>query len=435
MTANEIKKEANSLHFSTHRFKAMPAYGVAFFVIVNILLLSAVFYAFLTNAVGVHIFISVIIGAYCALLLLLALCLSGQFSYSVDEYFLLVAENESEEAHFSFGGYDKKNFIRTMLARLLGFFVTLVLTCLAIVPGVIFGIKTSMTYYVMKNDPKIGMLQAMRKSSVIMKKHGMQYLRLGFSFLGWFLLCIVTLGLGFIFVLPYFNCSKAIFYKRILCDGAAEIGAEDEVGEVESVRADGEVTVEVVANDEPIICVPSDADVSSISGEQSENIVNVQDNSDSEVTVIIPENMSSEPSEAPSDSEVVIIAPASDNIKADHAEEVNAEPVREAAVSVEEKHEDADVAAESNTNSRDAIKQRIEQLKRERNAHASAARPQRPAAQDNIKADARRKVGTDKPPIAEKRDRPEPAKNELPKSQRKSDEFAPEKIEVEIVED
>ena len=39
---------------------------------------------------------------------------------------------------------------------------------------------------------------------------------LGLSFFGWFLLCILTLGIGFLWLIPYMNTSFALFYTKVL---------------------------------------------------------------------------------------------------------------------------------------------------------------------------------------------------------------------------
>ena len=35
------------------------------------------------------------------------------------------------------------------------------------------------------------------------------------SFLGWFILGIVTLGIGFIWITPYYNAAKTAFYEDL----------------------------------------------------------------------------------------------------------------------------------------------------------------------------------------------------------------------------
>ena len=39
--------------------------------------------------------------------------------------------------------------------------------------------------------------------------------KLEFSFIGWFVLCILTLGIGIFFLIPYLNAAMAEFYVEL----------------------------------------------------------------------------------------------------------------------------------------------------------------------------------------------------------------------------
>jgi uncharacterized membrane protein len=38
-------------------------------------------------------------------------------------------------------------------------------------------------------------------------------------FIGWFLLCILSLGIGFLWLIPYFMTSNAVFYESLIDSG------------------------------------------------------------------------------------------------------------------------------------------------------------------------------------------------------------------------
>ena len=56
------------------------------------------------------------------------------------------------------------------------------------------------------------------------------YFRLLLSFSGWYLLCLLTVGVGFFFLAPYIMTTKALFFNRL----AEEAGVAVEVLKVES---------------------------------------------------------------------------------------------------------------------------------------------------------------------------------------------------------
>jgi uncharacterized membrane protein len=102
----------------------------------------------------------------------------------------------------------KTNFILHLLIIIF----TLLWALLLIIPGIIAGIKYSMAYYIVNDNPEIGGLEAIRRSKEMMEGHKMRFFEMWLSFLGWFILGVVTFGLGMIYAIPYYRAAKANFY-------------------------------------------------------------------------------------------------------------------------------------------------------------------------------------------------------------------------------
>ncbi len=88
-------------------------------------------------------------------------------------------------------------------------------TLLLIVPGIIAAIAYSMTFYIIADDPSIGIMEAISKSKKMMYGYKWKFFLLILSFIGWMILCILTLGIGFLFLGPYMQVSVAKFYDDI----------------------------------------------------------------------------------------------------------------------------------------------------------------------------------------------------------------------------
>ena len=58
--------------------------------------------------------------------------------------------------------------------------------------------------------------QFITQSKQLMKGHCWEFFVLQVSFILWFLLCIVTFGIGFVWVTPYISCTRAAFYQRLI---------------------------------------------------------------------------------------------------------------------------------------------------------------------------------------------------------------------------
>lgn len=223
LTVKDIKNEAKD-RFAVHRFKAMTAYCVQLFVIVNVLVFSAVLFA-ITAALDLPLIVSWVFLAYGWLLVLIVMFLSGPFAFSMADYYLRAYNGKDPEAAYAFEGYGKANFVRASLLHLLRFAIFLLLTCLFIIPGIIFGIKTSMAFFLMRANPKMKPVAALKTSSKVMKGHSFLMFKLGLSFIVWVILGILTLGAGFIYVAPYYNVCKTILYKRAV-QGDKSVPAE-----------------------------------------------------------------------------------------------------------------------------------------------------------------------------------------------------------------
>ena len=86
---------------------------------------------------------------------------------------------------------------------------------LLIIPGIIKGISYSQVNYIRVENPDMGIMECIKESERIMQGHKWDYFVLQLSFLGWHILCVLTFGLLYIYVLPYFTMTKTLFYRQI----------------------------------------------------------------------------------------------------------------------------------------------------------------------------------------------------------------------------
>ena len=92
---------------------------------------------------------------------------------------------------------------------------TLLWTLLLIVPGIIASLAYALTPYLMAENPDMGANEAITLSKKMMKGHKGSLFYLYFSFIGWALLCLLTLGIGYLWLLPYMSVTKASFYRDV----------------------------------------------------------------------------------------------------------------------------------------------------------------------------------------------------------------------------
>ena len=105
---------------------------------------------------------------------------------------------------------------------LMGLFTAL-WTLLFIVPGIIKSFAYALTPYILIDNPELGPNEARLKSIELMRGYKGKLFGLWLSFIGWFLLCILSLGIGFIWLTPYIKTSFAAFYRDRIESEKAQI--------------------------------------------------------------------------------------------------------------------------------------------------------------------------------------------------------------------
>ncbi len=92
---------------------------------------------------------------------------------------------------------------------------TLLWSLLLIVPGIIAALSYAMTPFILEEHPELTASEAIRRSKELMRGHKTDLFILELTFIGWSLLCILTLNLGHIALNPYKNAAYAVFYREI----------------------------------------------------------------------------------------------------------------------------------------------------------------------------------------------------------------------------
>lgn len=101
-----------------------------------------------------------------------------------------------------------------VLRLLTGLFVAL-WSLLLVIPGIIAAYRYSAAPYIMAEDPGCGAMEALNRSKALMDGHKMELFVLDFSFIGWHLLNVFTLGLGSLLLTPYTNAARAAFFRSL----------------------------------------------------------------------------------------------------------------------------------------------------------------------------------------------------------------------------
>ncbi|VEU81053.1 DUF975 family protein [Haploplasma axanthum] len=104
------------------------------------------------------------------------------------------------------------SFVSFVLKRVFIFLWAL----LFIIPGIIKALAYSMTELIIADsNEELTATEAIQKSQELMHGNKMKLFMLYLSFIGWYILGIITLGVGLIFLQPYVEAAKVAFYLDI----------------------------------------------------------------------------------------------------------------------------------------------------------------------------------------------------------------------------
>jgi uncharacterized membrane protein len=148
-----------------------------------------------------------------AALLIVTIIIGGPFYLGYVGYFLKRIRGEAISTKNIFDGF--KQFSRAFVLMLLVFIFTFLWTLLLIVPGIIKGLSYSMAFFVLYDNPDMKPRQALKESIRMMKGYKGKCLGIHLSFIGWVLLGLLTLGIGYLWLYPYMYMTFANFYENL----------------------------------------------------------------------------------------------------------------------------------------------------------------------------------------------------------------------------
>jgi uncharacterized membrane protein len=151
----------------------------------------------------------------------LSILISGPMLLGISTFALAFSRKQQASVHQLFVGFSE--FLRALYAYLLKMLFIILWTLLLIVPGIIAALSYSQTFFILAEDKTISPSDAIKKSKAMMMGNKMKLFRLGLAFFGWFLLSILTLGIGFLWLVPYIQITMAKFHDDI--SPKAEIAA------------------------------------------------------------------------------------------------------------------------------------------------------------------------------------------------------------------
>lgn len=159
-------------------------------------------------------FVLKIVGIICIIVLLVLWFVGYIIEVGGRKFFIRAAEGETEMGYLGYGF--NSNFYWDIFKAMFYCRVIIFLwTLLLIIPGIIKGYAYRMVPYILADNPNIGTKRAMELSQEMTMGEKWDIFVLDLSFLGWYILGALALGVGGFFVKPYEYATNAELYLRL----------------------------------------------------------------------------------------------------------------------------------------------------------------------------------------------------------------------------
>ena len=121
-----------------------------------------------------------------------------------------------QQANFSMIGYAfKNNYLNIVKIMALRDIKTLLWSILFIIPGIIKQYEYAMVPYLLAENSTISKEEAFHETKQMMTGEKLNLFILELSFIGWYLLCAITCGIGLLFLMPYLLSTYTHFYLSL----------------------------------------------------------------------------------------------------------------------------------------------------------------------------------------------------------------------------
>ena len=151
---------------------------------------------------------------------IIGLLISGAISIGLAIFALSLSRDENAQIAQIFDGFPK--FLVGLGTYILICIFIILWSLLLIIPGIIAGFRYSQVWFILSEDEGIGVMDAISKSKEMMVGNKWKLFCLYCRFIGWGILCVFTLGVGFIVLYPYVGVCVAKFYDDLKKENSDE---------------------------------------------------------------------------------------------------------------------------------------------------------------------------------------------------------------------
>jgi uncharacterized membrane protein len=128
-------------------------------------------------------------------------------------YFIKISRGEGLNFNSIFGFFSS---FKALLILILLLFVLIPMFILFVIPGIYFSMKYSQVFFILADNPNVGVFEAFSRSSRLMNGRKMQLFFYSLRMMFFLFLGVFTIFIWWIWLIPKFNVGLANFYNALL---------------------------------------------------------------------------------------------------------------------------------------------------------------------------------------------------------------------------
>ena len=142
-----------------------------------------------------------------------SLILGGPLDLGLAAYFITLKRKKNAQMEDLFRGFS--SFERALVLHIVRMIFIILWSLLFVIPGIVAALRYSMAMYILHDNPELSGMDALNQSKEMMDGRKGKLFGLYLSFIGWAILCLFTLGIGYLWLVPYMKASEANFYENL----------------------------------------------------------------------------------------------------------------------------------------------------------------------------------------------------------------------------
>jgi len=143
----------------------------------------------------------------------ISLIIAGPFALGIAGFSLNMIRGRYAGVEQLFQGFNY--FVTALGTYLLMVLFVCLWSLLLVIPGIVAAFSYAMTFYILADEPTLKAGKAIELSQAMMMGHKWKLFRLCLRFFLLALLCILTFGIGFLWLIPFAHVTMAEFYEDL----------------------------------------------------------------------------------------------------------------------------------------------------------------------------------------------------------------------------